>query len=39
MKPKEIIARRVALEFKDGDEGSEVSGINLGLIKLKSRNK
>ncbi|MES3019299.1 MAG: hypothetical protein V4721_16045 [Bacteroidota bacterium] len=27
------------IEFKDGDEGSEVSGINLGLIKLKSRNK
>ena len=27
------------IEFKDGDEGSEVSGINLGLIKLKSRIK
>ena len=27
------------IEFKDGDEGSEISGINLGLIKLKSRNK
>lgn len=27
------------IEFKDGDEGSEVSGINLGLIKLKSRNR
>lgn len=27
------------IEFKDGEEGSAVSGINLGLIKLKSRNK
>ncbi len=27
------------IEFKDGDEGSEISGINLGLIKLKSRNR
>jgi len=27
------------IEFKDGDEGSELSGINLGLIKLKSRIK
>jgi hypothetical protein len=27
------------IEFKDGEEGSEVSGINLGLIKLKSRIK
>jgi hypothetical protein len=27
------------IEFKDGDEGSEVSGINLGVIKLKSRIK
>jgi len=27
------------IEFKDGDEGSEISGINLGLIKLKSRIK
>ncbi len=27
------------IEFKDGEEGSEVSGINLGLIKLKSRNR
>ena len=25
------------IEFKDGVEGSEVSGINLGLIKIKSR--
>jgi hypothetical protein len=25
------------IEFKDGDEGSEVSGINLGLLKLKGR--
>ena len=23
------------IEFKDGDEGSEISGINLGLIKIK----
>lgn len=27
------------IEFTDGDEGSQVSGINLGLIKLKSRNR
>lgn len=27
------------IEFKDGEEGSEVSGINLGLVKLKSRIK
>lgn len=27
------------IEFTDGDEGSEVSGINLGLIKVKSRNR
>jgi hypothetical protein len=27
------------IEFKDGEEGSEVSGINLGLIRLKSRNR
>ncbi len=27
------------IEFKDGDEGSEVSGINLGVVKLKSRIK
>ena len=27
------------IEFKDGEEGSEVSGINLGLIRLKSRIK
>ncbi len=27
------------IEFKDGEEGSEVSGINLGLIKLKSRDR
>jgi hypothetical protein len=25
------------IEFKDGVEGSEVSGINLGLIKIKSK--
>jgi hypothetical protein len=25
------------IEFKDGVEGSEVSGINLGLVKIKSR--
>lgn len=25
------------IEFKDSDEGSEVSGINLGLIKIKSK--
>lgn len=25
------------IEFKDGDEGSEVSGINLGPIKFKSK--
>ena len=27
------------IEFKDSDEGSEVSGINLGVLKFKSRNK
>jgi hypothetical protein len=27
------------IEFKDGEEGSEVSGINLGVLKFKSRNK
>ncbi|MGB4775015.1 MAG: hypothetical protein WBP45_07585 [Daejeonella sp.] len=27
------------IEFKDGDEGSEVTGINLGLVKYKIRNK
>lgn len=27
------------IEFKDSDEGSEVSGINLGLLKLKGRNR
>ena len=27
------------IEFKDGNEGAEVSGINLGPIKFKSRNK
>ncbi len=27
------------IEFKDGDEGSEVSGINLGLVQFKSKNK
>jgi hypothetical protein len=27
------------IEFKDGEEGSEVSGINLGPLKFKSRNK
>lgn len=27
------------IEFKDNDEGSEVSGINLGVLKFKSRNK
>ena len=27
------------IEFKDGEEGSEVSGINLGLLKFKSRNR
>lgn len=27
------------IEFKDGEEGSQVSGINLGLIKLKSRKR
>lgn len=27
------------IEFKDGEEGSEISGINLGLIKVKSRNR
>jgi len=25
------------IEFKDGTEGSEISGINLGLVKIKSR--
>jgi hypothetical protein len=25
------------IEFKDSDEGSEVSGINLGLVKIKSK--
>lgn len=25
------------IEFRDGEEGSELSGINLGLIKLKSK--
>lgn len=25
------------IEFKEGEEGSEVSGINLGLVKFKSR--
>lgn len=25
------------IEFKDGKEGSEVSGINLGLVKIKGR--
>ena len=25
------------IEFKEGAEGSEVSGINLGLVKFKSR--
>lgn len=25
------------IEFKDGNEGSEVSGINLGLVKIKGR--
>jgi hypothetical protein len=27
------------IEFRDDDEGSEVSGINLGVVKIKSRNK
>ena len=27
------------IEFKDGEEGSEVSGINIGPLKFKSRNK
>ena len=27
------------IEFKDGEEGSQVSGINLGVVKLKSRIK
>jgi len=27
------------IEFKDGEEGSKVSGINLGVVKLKSRIK
>lgn len=26
------------IEFKEGDEGAEVSGINLGFVKIKSRN-
>lgn len=25
------------IEFKDGEEGSELSGVNLGLVKFKSR--
>jgi len=25
------------IQFRDGDEGSEVSGINLGLVKIKGR--
>ena len=27
------------IEFKEGEEGTEISGINLGLVKFKSRNK
>ncbi|NEU07330.1 hypothetical protein GZH53_03295 [Flavihumibacter sp. R14] len=27
------------IEFRDGEEGTEVSGINLGPIRFKSRNK
>lgn len=27
------------IEFKDGNEGSEISGINLGLFKFKNRNR
>lgn len=27
------------IEFKDNDEGSEVSGINLGVLRFKSKNK
>lgn len=27
------------IEFKEGEEGPEISGINLGILKLKSRNK
>lgn len=27
------------IEFKNSDEGEEISGINLGLVKFKSRNK
>lgn len=27
------------IEFKEGDEGAEVAGINLGFVKIKSRNK
>jgi hypothetical protein len=27
------------IEFKDGKEGSELSGINLGLLKFKNRNR
>jgi hypothetical protein len=27
------------IEFRDGEEGSEVSGINLGPLKFKNRNK
>ncbi len=27
------------IEFKNSDEGAEISGINLGLVKFKSRNK
>ncbi|MXV17190.1 hypothetical protein [Hufsiella ginkgonis] len=26
------------IEFRDSDEGTEVSGINLGLLKIKSKN-
>ena len=27
------------IEFKDGEEGSEVSGVNIGLLKFKSRQR
>jgi hypothetical protein len=27
------------IEFVDGEEGTEIAGINLGLLKLKNRNK
>lgn len=27
------------IEFRDGDEGAEVSGINIGPLKFKSKNK